>query len=182
MDNINERSDHNTNTNDDDGGNAIINGEKLNDDDEDDFSKESARFRQRAAAGSPPFFHFPVPTSDEPRHFKDRALNLAMEFNGDRIRGRGIHPRPLSPMLGPPKAEEPGQRRTPSPANNESEANEGGPASMAASVQAALAALQAGQISLNQVRLPCLCPKTIKTFHCDFILIEVVFNVGLKNV
>ena len=53
---------------------------------------------------------------------------------------------------------------------------------MAASVQAALAALQAGQISLNQVRLPCLCPKTIKTFHCDFILIEVAFNVGLNNV
>jgi hypothetical protein len=67
-----------------------LNGDKAadaNDDDDDDPGKDRPRFRDRA---TPPFFSFPFPAGDESRHaFKDRALNLAMEFNGDRGR-RGV--------------------------------------------------------------------------------------------
>jgi hypothetical protein len=93
--------------------------------DDDDFSNERLQFRQAAGRASPPFLNFPFPASEEPRHFKDRALNLAMEFNGERVR-RGLHPRPISPMLGAPKPDDGEDRKPPSPANNESASNETG--------------------------------------------------------
>ena len=96
---------------------------------------------------SPTFFNFPFSANDEGRHIKDQALNLALEFNG---RGSGSRP-PIS-LLGTPKMEENDESLPGNPANEEPVSGEGGnPASMAASVQSALAALQAGQISLNQV-------------------------------
>ena len=149
--------------------NNDINGEKFsdvddNDDDDDDgYHRERRKFRQTAGRASPPrssspphFASFSFPGSDEPRHFKDRALNLAMEFNGERGR-RGLQARPISPMLGAPKSDDCEDRRPPTPSNNDSAPNEErSQGSMAASVQAALAALQAGQISLNQVSMKLL--------------------------
>lgn len=98
---------------------------------------------------SPTFFNFPF-ANDEGRNFKDQALNLALEFNG---RGSGLHAsRPAISLLGTPKTEE-SEELLPGTSSNEEEVcgDATSPASMAASVQSALAALQAGQISLNQV-------------------------------
>jgi len=139
-----------------------------NDNDDDDVTSDDVTKRERRQhfsrhlSGSPPtnFFNaFPAYTgNDDPsRQFKDRALNLALDFNGERNVRQQQLPRPSSPLLASPKREDNDDRRTlspdvePQPDQAPSNPDGGNPASVVASVQSALAALQAGQISLNQV-------------------------------
>ena len=139
-----------------------------NDDDDvtsgpDDVTKHERRQHfSRHLSGSPPPNFFNAFSSytgneDSSRQFKDRALNLALDFNGDR-NGRQHQPRPSSPLLASPKREENEDRRVlspdvePKPDQPPTNPDGGNPASVVASVQSALAALQAGQISLNQVK------------------------------
>jgi hypothetical protein len=134
-------------------GNGNNNNDRLNNE-EDDTCKDRRSTSPRQFSSpqvstnlSQNFFNFPF-ANEEGRHFKDQALNLALEFNG-----RGSHgTRPPISLLGTPKTEENDESLAGSSTNEEPVSGEGGnPASMAASVQSALAALQAGQISLNQV-------------------------------
>ena len=112
---------------------------------------------EQSGRGQHPVFNFAFPgtVNDDSRHFKDRALNLALQFNGERTNGGRVRTTTSTSTSTSPKSEEIDERRNSSPnllVSSSDPAEGGNPATMVASVQAALAALQAGQISLNQVR------------------------------